>query len=145
MMKRLVSYIVDDFSYKFVALLVAASLWISFAGSYKQVRVMDVRLSYTLSSNVSFKTTPPSQVQIKLSGPKISMNKMGNLKQSLVFDLQNAPPGINELRVTKEKLSLPLGVRLLEVNPEVIYFSLLKNKEAVIKEQKESSKEKEKQ
>jgi len=143
MIKKIVSYLLDDFSYKIVALLVAISLWISFAGSYKQVRVMDVRLSYTLSNNMSFKTTPPSQVQIKLSGAKISMNNISNMKQSLVFDLQNAPEGINQLRVTKERLSLPLGVKLLEVNPEVIYLSLLKNKEEP-KELKKDSKKKDK-
>ena len=131
------SSLFSNLSYKLVSLLVALSIWVSFAGKGRQILVMSVPVSYSLGDSFTFRKPPPESVQLKLSGPKISLNRVRRSNEALLFSLEKASVGENEISISKEDFSLPPGVKLIEVSPDKLYLEIIKKSTAPAAKSKE--------
>jgi hypothetical protein len=114
-MKRL---ILDNVSYKFVALGVALVLWFSLLGRRDSTLAKEYQLVVLLAPEYELASPPkPEFVHVEVMGPRVALKKLGNLPGMYTVDLTSATPGRKKVRLSPEGITLPLGARVLSIQP----------------------------
>lgn len=114
----------ENTSYKVVALFVTLVLWLTMLSRKDAVMTRQMRLHVLIPSRMQLHSTTPENVVIKLSGPRLVLQKYSDSEDELVLDLTRMPPGHSRIHLTQANLSLPLGVRILAIDPEDLVVDL---------------------
>ena len=112
------SLISENGSYKMVALVVAMVLWVTMQGRKDTVLTRDLEIQVLLGPNLAITNPIPQVVKVEISGPRIALKKMGERVTPFVVDLADARPGRHTVRMSKAGLNLPIGARVLSLQPE---------------------------
>lgn len=107
----------DNLSYKFVALGVAVILWMSMLGRRDSTLVKDFELQVRLSSSMELGSPVPEIVKVEISGPRVALKKINQIDPVYTLDLTTARPGRQIVPLRREGLSLPIGARVLTIEP----------------------------
>ncbi len=110
--------ITENGSYKMVAFVVALVLWVTMQGRKDTVLSRDMEMQVLLGPNLAITNPIPQVVKVEISGPRIALKKMGEKSTPFTVDLGNAKPGRHMVRLTKEGLNLPIGAKVLSIQPE---------------------------
>lgn len=108
----------DNLSYKFVALGVALILWISMLGRKDSTLVKEFELQMLLSPQVELATPIPQFVKVEVAGPRVALKKMNQMTPLFTVDLTGARPGRQIVQLSREGLNLPIGARVLNIDPD---------------------------
>lgn len=114
-MKRMVF---DNLSYKFVALGVALVLWFSLLGRRDSTLMKDYQLEVLLAPEMELAIPTPEFVRVEVMGPRVALKKLGQLPGVFTVDLTSASPGRKKVRLSAEGVALPLGARVLNIDPK---------------------------
>ena len=120
----------DNLSYKFVALGVAIILWMSMMGRKDSTLVKDFELQVLLGANLEMETSIPQLVKVEVVGPRVALKKINSMSPVFTVDLTSARPGRQVIQLSREGLNLPIGARVLSIEPREFMVVLRDGKAA---------------
>lgn len=124
---NLKSILFENFSYKLVALFIALILWVTVLGKRDFVLTKNINIEIKTADNVRVVAQTTDQIKVRISGPRPALKKFTEKNSStLVFDLSDRNPGIVDIDVPINNLEIPVGVKLLNVRPNMIRVELEK-------------------
>lgn len=107
----------DNLSYKFVALGVALILWISMLGRKDSTLTREFELQLMLGPNIEAESKPPQIVRVEFAGPRVALKKINNMNPVYTVDLSAANPGRQVVQLSPDGLNLPIGSRVISIEP----------------------------
>lgn len=117
-MKRYSQIIKENASYKFVALVVALVLWLTMQGRRDTVLTRDMEMQVLLPPGMAITNPIPPVVKVEVSGPRVALRRMAERTEPFTVDLGQAQKGRKLVRLNKESLNLPLGAKVLSIQPQ---------------------------
>lgn len=116
---------------KILALLVTLALWLIILGRKEEVLSRDVSVDVLLSKNYVISDDTPKSVIVTVSGTRMALKNFSQSEEVIVLNLENKKrEGIYKIPISKESaLDLPVGVKLLSIEPEFLNIKLSKNKQ----------------
>lgn len=118
----------DNMSYKFVALGVALILWMSMLGRKDSTLTKDFELQLLLPQSVELATPPPQIVKVEIAGPRVAMKRINQMAPLFTVDLTGSKPGRQQVQLTRDGLNLPIGARILSIEPHEFFVNLRASK-----------------
>jgi YbbR domain-containing protein len=109
--------LIDNLSYKIVALAVAVILWASMMGRNDSTLVKDFELQVLLPPGVEMETSIPQFVKVEVAGPRVALKKINQMTPVFTKDMTGAHPGRQVVQLNREDLSLPIGAKILTIEP----------------------------
>ncbi len=110
----------DNLSFKVMAFLVALTLWVIMLGRKDITLSKEVETQVLVPPNMQVISDLPGKVQVEVSGPRIALKKFTNTKVYYTLDLEGLTAGSHLVRLNKDGINLPLGVRILSLRPKEI-------------------------
>lgn len=107
----------DNLSYKFVALGVALILWVSMLGRKDSTLTREFELQLMLGPNIEAEGRPPQLVRVEFAGPRVALKKINNMNPVYTVDLSAASPGRQVVQLNPDGLNLPIGSRVISIEP----------------------------
>lgn len=107
----------DNMSYKFVALGVALILWMSMLGRKDSTLMKDFELQVLLPASVEVQSPIPQLVKVEITGPRVALKKINQMAPLFTVDLTSARLGRQVVQLNKEGLNLPIGSRVVSIEP----------------------------
>lgn len=107
----------ENMSYKFVALGVAVILWMSMLGRKDSTLMKDFELQILLGPNLEMTTQVPQIVKVEVAGPRVALKKLNQMNPVFTVDLTAARSGRQLVQLNREGLNLPIGARVLSIDP----------------------------
>lgn len=107
----------DNMSYKFVALGVALILWMSMLGRKDSTLMKDFELQVLLPASVEIQSPIPQLVKVEIAGPRVALKKINQMAPLFTVDLTSARVGRQVVQLNKEGLNLPIGSRVVSIEP----------------------------
>ena len=107
----------DNLNFKFVALGVAVILWASILGRKDSTMTRTFELQVLLAPNLEMTEKILTSVKIEVAGPRVALKKINQTNPVYTVDLSSARPGRQVVRLNGDGLSLPIGSRILNIEP----------------------------
>lgn len=120
--------ITDNFSYKFVALGVALILWMSMLGRRDSTLVREFELQVLHAQGIDLESQSHKFVRVEVAGPRVALKKINNMDPVFVVDLSSAKPGRQVVKLSPEGLNLPIGSRVIHLEPNEFTVLLRQSK-----------------
>jgi YbbR domain-containing protein len=117
-------YVVDDFSYKSVALAVALVLWVTMLGRKDITSVKKLPIQFLNDSTYEVAASKEKEVKVEVAGPRMALKKFSEMDQVYTLDLSGLKSGSHMVRLTSEGLSVPVGVKVLSIRPDSLNVTL---------------------
>ncbi|MGE3975348.1 MAG: hypothetical protein AB7F59_12560 [Bdellovibrionales bacterium] len=123
----LADWVIDNGTYKVVALFITLSLWVFIFEKQIAVVSKSVKLDFILAPQHTLTNTVVREIQFKVRGPRMGLKKFIDSSDSINVDLSNAGPGKTTVRIYDDILQLPVGVDVVSVQPSHIYVEIKKS------------------
>lgn len=123
------SRVTDNLSYKFVALGVAIILWMSMLGRKDSTLTKDFELQVIMSPSLELESPLPQIVRVEIAGPRVALKKVNQMSPVFTVDLANAHAGRQLVQLNREGLNLPIGARVLSLEPNEFVVVLRQSKD----------------
>ncbi|MBU6375197.1 MAG: hypothetical protein KGQ59_04325 [Bdellovibrionales bacterium] len=134
--ERLKSAVTLNLGTKLVSILVAVILWVVVLGSRNVDVSKEVPLEILAPPELVVANEMPERVVFRLSGPKAFLRAVSDRREPPIrVNLIGSKPGLVTYRFFSDHIRLPIGVRVLSVNPASVLIKLeeLKKRELSIK------------
>ncbi|MEW6055909.1 MAG: CdaR family protein [Bdellovibrionota bacterium] len=123
-------------SLKVVSLIIAVVLWFVVLGSRNVEVSKEVPVEIITPADLVVANEVPDKVAFRLSGPKAFLRNVLNRKEDPIrVNLSTAKAGLVTYRFFSDNIQVPIGVKVLSINPTAIIVKLehLKRKEIPVK------------
>lgn len=120
MKKASKDYLIQNGSYKVVALLIALILWITVLGNKDQILNQTVQLKFFLPENHMISSPVINQVQVQVSGSRLSLKKISKGVEPIEINLSEVRAGRTIVSIPLDGLDLPFGSQILSMNPSSV-------------------------
>lgn len=118
-------WIIDNGSYKLVALFITLILWVSVLGRKETTTWKDVSLQFLTTSDKIITNVSTRAVRFEVAGSKRALRKFITDKmEPLVVDLNGRNAGRILITVPDDSLKLPFGVKVLSVTPPTVVVDI---------------------
>lgn len=120
--------IVENGSYKLVALFVTLILWVTILGRRDFVLTKDMDVEFLLPRSIAVAPSAGRErkVTVKVSGPRMALKKFAQNPGTITIDLgRQAEPGPVRAVITSRNVEVPFGVKVLSVTPDTINVNLV--------------------
>jgi YbbR domain-containing protein len=127
---------------KVISVIVSIVLWIIVLGSRSVEVVKEIPLVIQTSEDMTVSSDLPDKIQFKLSGPKAFLRTLLDRKEEpITLNLMQNKAGLVNQRFYADQIKLPLGVKVLAVNPSLLSVKLetVRTKEVIPKVQLQNS------
>ena len=118
----------DRFSFRLVAFGVALVLWASILGRRDSTLTREYTLQVLLAPSLEEVDPAPKAVKVEIAGPRVALKKISEADPIFTIDLSAAGAGRQIVRLSRDGLSLPIGARILSIEPPEIVFHLRHSK-----------------
>jgi len=121
---------------KVVSVIVAIVLWIVVLGSRATEVTKEIPISITTPPDLIVSNDVPEKVLFRLSGPKAFLRAiLDRPEEPIRVNLSGAKSGLVTYRFFADNIRLPIGVRVLQVNPAsmIIKLEAQKTKEVPVR------------
>jgi YbbR domain-containing protein len=108
----------DNLSFKVVAFVVSTVLWLTMQGRRDVVLSRDLDLQVLLGPQMVITNSIPQLVKVEVSGPRIALKRFAERKEPYTVDLGLAKRGKQVVRLSRDGLNLPLGAKVLSIQPQ---------------------------
>jgi len=120
------AWILENGSYKLVALFVTLILWVTILGRRDFVLSKDMDVEFLLPHSIAIaETNVKRQVTVKVSGPRMALKKFAQSPGTITIDLAKSRPGPVRALITPQTVEVPFGVKVMSVVPDVIMVTLV--------------------
>ena len=126
----------ENWTLKLISLVFALLLWMFIMGERRlEVGYLVPLELQNLPKGLMVANEVPSQVDVRVSGPRTLLMKISPNDISIVVDLADLKPGLTTFKRLEERLNLPSGLRVTRLSPSFIDLKLerIKQKEVPIK------------
>ncbi len=122
--------ILENGSYKLVALFVTLILWVTILGRRDFVLSKDMDIEFLLPRSIAVaESNRERRVTVKVSGPRVALKKFASNPGAITIDLgRQAEPGPIKAVITPRNVEVPFGVKVLSVTPDTINVHLISAK-----------------
>ena len=121
--------ILDNASYKLVALFISLILWLSILGRRDFVVSKEVEVDFITSSQYSLSGQSTDKIKVKVSGAQPLLKSFKDKNQSIVFDLSEKKAGAFDIEMNASRIEVPSGIKILGIRPSSIRVEIVENKE----------------
>lgn len=120
--------VVENFSYKIVALFISLILWVTILGRRDFQVTKTVDLDVVAPIGMVVESQSVEHVKLKVSGPRTALRKFLETGAApvLTVDLAGADVGVHRVPIPTQKIDLPFGVKLISVRPSEVEVKLQK-------------------
>lgn len=123
--------LLDNFSYKVVALFIALILWLSILNRRDYIVSKDLVVDFVAAPNMVVAGQSNDRIRVRVSGPQPLLKKYRSGSQFLAFDVSDKGPGFYDIDINASKIDVPKGIRVLGVRPGSIRVEIIeKGKES---------------
>ncbi len=114
-----------DWLLKILALSFSVLLWSFVVGQEKAEIGISVPLEIVnLPSNLVIASDIPSSIEIRVFGPRSIIKNIASKNLTKVIDLKDASPGKELIHLVPDDFTLPRGLKVLRVKPNIIEIEL---------------------
>ncbi|MEK7357114.1 MAG: hypothetical protein AAB250_11745 [Bdellovibrionota bacterium] len=119
--------ILENGSYKLVALFVTLILWVTILGRRDFVLTKDMDVEFLLPRAIAVADGGRERkVTVKVSGPRMALKKFAQNPGTITIDLgRQAEVGAVRAVITSRNVEVPFGVKVISVNPDTINVNLV--------------------
>ncbi|MEQ1664790.1 MAG: hypothetical protein ABL927_05385 [Bdellovibrionales bacterium] len=111
----------NNWVYKFVALVVALSIWLTTLHNLKDmILVRQMELEFILRPHYAITNNLNRTVLVKVFGPRSALKKFSQTTGVITVNLSAEDAGLKHIEIHGSDLNLPMGVKLKNVQPSVI-------------------------
>ena len=121
---RIIDSLLENGSYKLVALFVTLILWVTILGRRDVVLSKDVDLEFLLPRDLVIVENIERRVQVKVAGPRAALKKFQANPGALTVDLSRYPRGPVRAVINPKLVDVPFGVKVLAISPEYLDVTL---------------------
>jgi YbbR domain-containing protein len=137
-MKRFIKEILlENWSLKATAILLAMVLWLFVRGEPGSERVVAVPIEVQLPRNMEITNDRPTTVEVTMRGAAFSNMWLSQPLPNCVIDLHGDSEGEHVIKLSPENVSIPKGsgIEVLQVNPAriVVVLQQTVSKEVIVK------------
>lgn len=111
------NWLLENGSYKAVALIVAMVLWMTMQGRRDTVLTREMEMQVLLSPQLAITNPIPQVVRVEVSGPRVALKRLAERREPFTVDLGQARAGRQLVKLTKDSLSMPLGAKVVSIQP----------------------------
>ncbi len=126
----------ENWTLKLLSLIFALLLWMFIMGERRfEVGFLVPLEMQNIPEGLMIANEVPSQVDVRVSGPRTLLMKVTPNDISIVVDLVDLKPGLTTFKRLEERLNLPNGLRVTRLSPSFIDLRLarIQEKEVPIK------------
>jgi hypothetical protein len=125
-LRRWTDWIVENGSYKLVALFVTLILWVTILGRRDFQLSKEMDLEFLLPQNLTVASQAiDRKVTVKVSGPRMALKKFSTNPGSITVDLVRSQPGPVRALITPRNVEVPFGVKVISISPDVVNLTLI--------------------
>ncbi len=118
--ERVKSNLLDNFTYKAVALFIALILWVSILNRRDFIASKDIEVNFITSAEHMVLGQSVDKLRIKVSGPQPLLKKFKESSQMLNLDLVDKNVGLYDVEMQASKIEIPKGIKLIAIRPSYI-------------------------
>ncbi len=119
------SKLLDNFSYKIVALFISLILWLSILNKRDFIVTKDLELDFVTADTLTVAAQSSAQLKVKVSGPQPILKKYRESSQVLAFDLSDKPAGFYDVDMNASKIEVPKGIKIIGIKPNTIRVEIV--------------------
>lgn len=123
--EKIKSSLLDNFSYKVVALFISLILWLSILNKRDFIVTKDLELDFVTSESLVVAAQSSAQLKVKVSGPQPILKKYRESSQILAFDLSDKPAGFYDVDMNASKIDVPKGIKIIGIKPNTIRVEIV--------------------
>ncbi len=126
----------QNMSLKLLSFLIACVLWFAVLGSRNVEVTKEIPVEIITSPDLMVANDVPDKVVFRMSGPKAFLRNILNRKEEPIrVNFTTAKPGFTTYRLFQDNIQVPIGVKVLSVNPASLVVKLepVKHKEVPIR------------
>lgn len=126
---NIINSLTTNASLKLVSFLIAIVLWFVVLGSRNVEVTKEVPLELITPSDLVVSNDVPDRVAFRLSGPKAFLRNILNRKEPPIrVNLSSAKAGVVTYRFFSDNIPIPIGVKVVLINPTAIVVKLENSK-----------------
>lgn len=121
---------------KLISVVIAIVLWFVVLGSRNVEATKDIPLEVVTPSELVVSNDLPDKISFRLSGPKAFLRSVLDRREEPVrVNLAGAKAGLVTYRFFSDNIRVPIGVKVLSINPTAILIKLetVKHKEVPVR------------
>lgn len=125
--REMMNGVLENGSYKLVALFVTLILWVTILGrrDFASTKEMDIEFLLPRSLAVA-ESNQSRRVRVTVSGPRQALKKFASNPGTITIDLgRQVEPGPVKAVITSRNVEVPFGVKVTSVVPDVINLRLI--------------------
>jgi hypothetical protein len=120
------SLVLENFSYKIVALFISLILWVTILGRRDFQVTKNIELDLSAAPGVVLEAQSVEHIKVRVAGPRTALRKFleAGATQVLSVDVSGFKPGVYRVTIPTQKLDMPFGVKILSVKPSEVEVRL---------------------
>lgn len=119
--------VLENASYKLVALFISLILWLSILGRRDFVVTKDVEVDFLTGKSYVVAGQSTDRVRMKVSGGQPLLKNFKDKLQSVTLDLSEKKQGLYDIEMTPSKFDVPNGIKILGIRPNTIRVEITEN------------------
>ena len=120
------NWVMENGSYKLVALFVTLILWVTILGRRDFQLSKEMDLEFLLPHSMSIAQDGlDRKVTVKVSGPRVALKKFSQNPGTITIDLVRSQPGPVRALITPRNVEVPFGVKVISINPDTVNLNLI--------------------
>src|SRR3954468_16624660 len=110
---------------KLISVAIAVVLWMIVLGSRNVEATKEIPLEIITPSDIVPANEIPDRIAFRLSGPKAFLRTVLDRKEEPIrVNLSGAKPGLVTYRFFSDNIRVPIGVKVVSINPTAILIKL---------------------
>lgn len=122
--KMISEQVLSNGAYKFVALIASIILWLTVLGRKEVVITHELTVNFLTQEFLKVEYDSNIKVKLKIYGQRKLLKEYKDQIKSITYNLKDRGPGVYTLPLTIRDLNLPLGLRLMALQPETIELKI---------------------
>lgn len=135
-LERVIALFSDHFGTKVISVIIAVVLWGIVLGSRNVEVTKEVPLEIVTPADIVPANEVPEKIAFRLSGPKAFLRSILDRREEPIrVNLSGAKPALVTYRFFSDNIRVPIGVKVLSINPTAILIKLeyLKRKDVPVR------------
>jgi len=129
----MIKKILENWALKLLSLVFAVVLWFFVMGEQKLELQYSVPLELkNVPAGLMVANEVPSQVDVRISGPRTLLNNVRPSDISIAVDLRDLQPGLTSFKRLEERLNIPSALKVTRVSPSFVDIKLERVKDKAV-------------
>lgn len=123
--EKIKTSVLDNFSYKIVALFISLILWLSILNRRDFIVTKDMDVDFVTAENLIVAAQSSAQLKVKVSGAQPLLKKYRESSQVLALDLSDKGVGFYDVDINAAKIDVPSGIKIIGIRPNTIRVEII--------------------